>query len=519
LRGRYELLSLRGQGSFAEVWEARHLRTGLRVAIKIILCHANATTKNNKDDVEREIRVMRLLRHHPHVVRFHEAIVAGDHTYIVMELAESGELYDHVAIRERLPEAQARRIFQQLVAGVAYCHRNMVVHRDLKMENVMLDAEGNVKIVDFGFSKLFRYTQLQSESCGSPQYAAPELLDGREYLGPEVDVWSCGVILYGMLCGGLPFDGADISDLPRNIRRGEYHRLPSWVSDDARDLISSIFIVRPQKRASMSEVRAHRWLQPDMPPYLALAMPPPDQQACMRIDAATVELLVTRHGFERSTLLESLHRIEDQDSEEAVAYQLVLTKQYDAATRYQLLSMPPPQQLQHGRRRPWALVGLDDGGGELLLFHECPRETMRRVAKALGELGICILFHHTHRHRMVCAHVPGIRVPSAASFFFNDDDGSSSSSPAPATDDDAALEMNNIILESLPAAVFFEVQHSVACLQLDKAGEGNHNHNPTAPAAVPYELRVERTSGPQLPYLRVCSQLKSKLRRRRTDHK
>ncbi|KAG2608788.1 hypothetical protein PVAP13_4KG013605 [Panicum virgatum] len=323
LRGRYELHSLRGQGTFAEVWEARHLRTGHQVAIKIILAAPQS-------QISFEVFVMRLLSlrqpQHPHIVRFYEYEAvrsrSGDHTttYIVMELAEQGQLHDLVAVRERLPEAQARTLFQQLVAGVAYCHRSMVVHRDLKMENVLLDSRGHVKIADFGFSRLWAPGRLQAESCGSPQYAAPELLDGRLYEGPEVDVWSCGVILYAMLCGRLPFDAGtdDISDLRRNIRRGDFRRLPSWVSDDARDLISSMLIVRPQKRATITEVRAHRWLQQDMPRYLQAMLPPPPTTATTSIiispdaqeyqqpravdddDAATgVELLpVTRHGFD-----------------------------------------------------------------------------------------------------------------------------------------------------------------------------------------------------------------------------
>ncbi|CAN6166236.1 unnamed protein product [Urochloa humidicola] len=330
LRGRYELVSMKGQGSFAEVWEARHLRTGHRVAIKIISNNIVCNTKKVK--VEREIGMMRLLRRHPHIARFYEAIRAADHTYVVMELAASGELYDHVAVRERLPEDEARGIFRQLAAGVAFCHRSMVVHRDLKMENVLLDAQGHVKIADFGFSKLFSYHKLQKRRCGSPEYAAPELLQGRPYVGPEVDVWSCGIILYGMLCGRLPFDGADISDLARNIKRGEF-RVPSWVSDDARDLIASMLIMRPSKRATMAEVAAHRWLhQPaaDMmmaPYYRQLPAGVLQHHQQPDIDAATVELLVTRHGFDRNALLECLGSDAESESEEAVAYQLVLSHQ------------------------------------------------------------------------------------------------------------------------------------------------------------------------------------------------
>ncbi|RLN11714.1 hypothetical protein C2845_PM09G00080 [Panicum miliaceum] len=264
---------------FAEVWEARHLRTGHRVAIKITIllkgkgkgkaAAASIDHQQIKKAVEREVFVMRLLSlrqpQHPHIVRFYEAVRSGDHTYVVMELAESGQLP-----RRRPGEAAGGPDPQALPAA----------------------------------------GRLQTESCGSPQYAAPELLDGRLYVGPEVDVWSCGVILYAMLCGRLPFDGGtdDISDLRRNVRRGDF-RLPSWVSDDAGDLISSMLIVVAQKRVTITEVRAHRWLQPDMPPYLAMLLPtssPALRRPAAVVDAATVELLVTRHGFERASLLHHL---------------------------------------------------------------------------------------------------------------------------------------------------------------------------------------------------------------------
>lgn len=363
LRDRYELQSLRGNGSSAEVWEARHRRTGHKVAIKII-SHANT----DKKKIAREIRVMRLLSQgqHPHVIRFIEAMSTHAHTFIVMELAASGQLYDHVVLRGRLPEDQARTIFQQLAAAVLYCHRNMVAHRDLKMENVLLTPDIAVKLVDFGFSKLYTHAKPMRKKMGSPLYAAPELLFGgraTSYVGPQVDVWSCGVILYGMLCGGLPFDGADVSEVARNVRRGDY-RLPSWVPDDARDLIAGMLIVSPHKRMTMADVMAHRWLQPaTMPAYLA--MPPPDatRLAQVAVDETAVEQLAMRHGFDRSSLLESLRQNQEDEGEAAVAYRLVLATMSDAPTRY--LTMRPPAATAGrpaARRRapPPRLIAPDD---------------------------------------------------------------------------------------------------------------------------------------------------------------
>jgi 5'-AMP-activated protein kinase catalytic alpha subunit len=443
LRERYELQSLRGKGSFAKVWEARHRRTGLKVAIKII-SHAEMLAQGlSTDKIAREIRVMRLLSqgHHPHIIRFYEAMATHAHTYIVMELAESGQLHDHVVLQGRLPEEQARTIFRQLAAAVLFCHRNMVTHRDLKMENVLLmmlpDTAIVVKVVDFGFSKVYTDDKPMRKKMGSRLYAAPELFGGANswYEGPQVDVWSCGVILYGMLCGGLPFDGDhDISELARNVRRGEY-RVPSWVSDDARELIAGMLIVRPSKRMTMAEVMAHRWLRPaDMPAYLV--MPPPDvNAAAMVVQVGAVEQLVTRHGFDRSTLMESLRGQHHQEDEAAVAYQLVLASMSDPATRYLSMRPPPPEQ----RQPQWALGGLLDGG---VLLHDCPRLTMQRIAAALEELGIPIVSYHRRCHRIMCRADVVVPGPAAA-------DG---------------VEINNDILDSLSAAVFFEIQ--VGCIAL-----------------------------------------------------
>ncbi|KAF8722080.1 hypothetical protein HU200_022712 [Digitaria exilis] len=542
LRGRYELLRSKGNGSFADVWEARHLRTGHRVAVKII-SHAKLADEF-AGDVDREIAAMRLLRHHPHIAHLHEAIRGADHTYIVMELAASGDLYDYVdaADRSRLSEPEARRIFRQLVAGVAFRHRNMVVHRDLKLDNVLLDADGNVKVADFGLSDVWSHERLLSRSCGSPEYVAPEVMEGRHYRGPEVDVWSCGVILYVMLSGRMPFEGADLSDVARKVRRGSYV-VPAWVSDDARDLIAGMLVVRQEKRATIAEVMAHRWLSspadtPPFPPYLRM-MPPPDAAALRArarvaaVDADAVELLVTRHGFERNAgLIESL-RLDDESSEvhaAAVAYQLVLRNKYGAAALYQqLLSMPPPPPAEMApRRRQWVLGG-GLNGGELLL-HECPCTTMRRIARALRQLGVRILSYHSHR--MACAHIASdggggsdatfrsflhrqndgvggdggasrsssASVRSAATFrsFLRHNDGGASSSLMMSS---SAPEMSNNILRSLSAAVIFEIE-------LFKAGEGEHDPQQQRQ----YALHLKRTSGPQLPYLRVCSQLASKLR-------
>lgn len=175
--------------------------------------------------VRREIKILRLFMH-PHIIRLYEVIETSHDIYVVMEYVKSGELFDYIVEKGRLVEDEARRFFQQIISGVEYCHRNMVVHRDLKPENLLLDSKMNVKIADFGLSNVMRDGHFLKTSCGSPNYAAPEVISGRLYAGPEVDVWSCGVILYALLCGSLPFDDENIPNLFKKIK---VLRLGDWV--------------------------------------------------------------------------------------------------------------------------------------------------------------------------------------------------------------------------------------------------------------------------------------------------
>uniref|UniRef100_J3MJ78 non-specific serine/threonine protein kinase n=1 Tax=Oryza brachyantha TaxID=4533 RepID=J3MJ78_ORYBR len=470
---------------------------------------------------------MRLLSH-PHIVRFYEAISGGDgeHVYVVMELAAQGQLYDYVTQLGRLREDEARRIFHQIVSGAEYCHHNMVVHRDLKLENILMDSEMNVKIVDFGFSKFFRHGKVLSQPCGSREYAAPELLAGRRYVGPPVDVWSCGVILYILFCGRLPFDSSDVSELNRIIKRAEFS-IPAYVPDDARDLISSMLIVRPDKRLTMNEVRTHRWVQRSIIPRY-LAMPPLNARTQItKIDDETVEK-VTSHGIDKRHLVESLEN--GVENEATVTYNLILSKQFDAPTRYLWTidvcqeagqstttgaagatgstagEQPAAVAVAGGDERSgWALGGVE--------FQECPRAAMRTIAAALREMGVVYAHDDDHGRygKLLCARFTGSISSTNVrrvirSFLTATDTASSSSSGAGSSGSrgqaghgggapvDDAVEINSDVLESLSAAVFFEIQ------LYKSAGEGN------------YLMDLRRLSGPQLQYLNICSELSSKLR-------
>ncbi|XP_008452374.2 SNF1-related protein kinase catalytic subunit alpha KIN10-like isoform X2 [Cucumis melo] len=263
----YKVGKILGVGSTGKVKAAKHKLTGHQVAIKI-LNHRKIAKMSLEHKVRREIKIMKLLKH-PHIVQLYEVIETPTDTYVVMEYVKCGELFDYIVEKGRLKEDEGRRIFQQIICGVEHCHRNMIVHRDLKPENVLLDSNFNVKIADFGFSNVMYDGHFFKTSCGSPNYAAPEVISGKLYAGPEVDIWSCGVILYAILCGSLPFDNENIPILVHKIKNGVY-KVPSYLSAEASNLISSLLVVDPLRRISIPQIRQHPWFQPHLPRYLAV---------------------------------------------------------------------------------------------------------------------------------------------------------------------------------------------------------------------------------------------------------
>jgi 5'-AMP-activated protein kinase catalytic alpha subunit len=255
---------------------------------------------------------------HPHIIRLYEVVETANDIYVVMEYVKSGELFDYIVEKGRLMEDEARHFFQQIISGVEYCHRNMVVHRDLKPENLLLDSRANVKIADFGLSNVMRDGHFLKTSCGSPNYAAPEVISGRLYAGPEVDVWSCGVILYALLCGSLPFDDENIPNLFKKIKGGIY-TLPSHLSPGARDLIPRMLLVDPLKRITIPEIRQHPWFTVHLPRYLAVMQADPVSVGA-RVDDEIVRE-VERLGFQKEFIVESLRQ--RQQNKATVAYHLM----------------------------------------------------------------------------------------------------------------------------------------------------------------------------------------------------
>ncbi|OCH90214.1 Pkinase-domain-containing protein [Obba rivulosa] len=248
--GNYTLGKVIGEGTYGKVRLGVHRLTGSRVAIKQIPKAMSAA-------LTREIHHHRQL-HHPHVTQLFEVIATESNIWLVTELCSGGELFDYLAEKGRLGEDETRIIFGQLCLAVAYVHEKGIVHRDLKLENVLLDERCRVKLGDFGFTREFDRGSLLETFCGTTGYASPEMLMAKKYLGPEVDIWSLGVILYTLLTGTLPFDDDDEAIMKQKVIRGVYED-PEWLSEEARDLIRQILQTDPTMRPAIAQILAHPW--------------------------------------------------------------------------------------------------------------------------------------------------------------------------------------------------------------------------------------------------------------------
>jgi 5'-AMP-activated protein kinase catalytic alpha subunit len=262
--GKYEIGRTIGEGTFAKVKFAQNTETGESVAMKI-LDRSTIIKHKMADQIKREISIMKLVRH-PYVVRLHEVLASRTKIYIILEFITGGELFDKIVHHGRLSEAEARRYFQQLIDGVDYCHSKGVYHRDLKPENLLLDSLGNMKISDFGLSALPEQgVSMLRTTCGTPNYVAPEVLSHKGYKGAPADVWSCGVILYVLIAGYLPFDELDLTTLYSKIDKAEFS-CPAWFPVGAKSLIQRILDPNPENRITIEQIRSDEWFQKNYVP-------------------------------------------------------------------------------------------------------------------------------------------------------------------------------------------------------------------------------------------------------------
>lgn len=246
-----------GEGMTGKVKRAHHNQTKQQVAIKIINKSKLTSKPNLRRKVEREIAVMKLIDH-PHLIKLYDVLQTRKYLFLIIEYVEGGELFDYIVQKGKLSEEEAFHFFKQIVEGVEYCHKNLICHRDLKPENLLLDQQNNIKIADFGMASLMSEDFIVETSCGSPHYASPEVITGGKYNGMMADVWSCGVILYALLAGTLPFDDENLTVLLGKVKKGVY-KIPSHFEDDVKDLIEKMLCVNAQKRISIKQIKAHPW--------------------------------------------------------------------------------------------------------------------------------------------------------------------------------------------------------------------------------------------------------------------
>ncbi|KAJ7991080.1 hypothetical protein DPEC_G00293530 [Dallia pectoralis] len=342
--GNYRLLKTIGKGNFAKVKLARHILTGREVAIKII--DKTQLNPNSLQKLFREVRIMKLLNH-PNIVKLFEVIETERTLYLVMEYASGGEVFDYLVAHGRMKEKEARAKFRQIVSAVQYCHQKNIVHRDLKAENLLLDADMNIKIADFGFSNEFTMGSKLDTFCGSPPYAAPELFQGKKYDGPEVDVWSLGVILYTLVSGSLPFDGQNLKELRERVLRGKY-RIPFYMSTDCENLLKRFLVLNPAKRGTLevredseNQIMKDRWInagteEDELKPFVEPEQDITDQK---RID------VMVGMGYSLEEIQESLAKMK---YDEITATYLLLGRKHSElepseSTSNSNLSLVPPR--------------------------------------------------------------------------------------------------------------------------------------------------------------------------------
>ncbi|XP_036362966.1 serine/threonine-protein kinase BRSK2-like isoform X5 [Octopus sinensis] len=254
--GPYRLEKTLGKGQTGLVKLGVHCITGKKVAIKIV--NREKLSESVLMKVEREIAIMKLIEH-PHVLGLYDVYENKKYLYLVLEHVSGGELFDYLVKKGRLTPKEARRFFRQIISALDFCHSHNICHRDLKPENLLLDEKNNIRVADFGMASLQVEGSMLETSCGSPHYACPEVIRGEKYDGRKADVWSCGVILYALLVGALPFDDDNLRNLLEKVKKGVFH-IPHFVPPDCQNLLRGMIEVDPEKRLTLEEIHRHPWV-------------------------------------------------------------------------------------------------------------------------------------------------------------------------------------------------------------------------------------------------------------------
>lgn len=315
LHGKYELGRLLGYGTFAKVYHARNLASGKSVAMKVV-GKEKVIKVGMMEQVKREISVMKMVEH-PNIVELHEVMASKSKIYFAMELVRGGELFSKIA-KGRLKEDVARHYFQQLISAVDFCHSRGVYHRDLKPENLLLDDDGNLKVTDFGlsaFAEHLRHDGLLHTTCGTPAYVAPEVIGKKGYDGAKADIWSCGVILFVLLAGYLPFQDDNLVAMYRKIYKGDF-KCPQWFSTESRRLITKLLDPNPSTRITTSKIMDSSWFKKSIPKVIRLKEEEEDIYVGKGKEIETLNafhIISLSEGFDLSPLFEEKKREQKEE--------------------------------------------------------------------------------------------------------------------------------------------------------------------------------------------------------------
>ncbi|KAM9457089.1 serine/threonine-protein kinase BRSK2 isoform 2-T2 [Clarias gariepinus] len=362
--GPYRLEKTLGKGQTGLVKLGVHCITGQKVAIKIV--NREKLSESVLMKVEREIAILKLIEH-PHVLKLHDVYENNKYLYLVLEHVSGGELFDYLVKKGRLTPKEARKFFRQIISALDFCHSHSICHRDLKPENLLLDEKNNIRVADFGMASLQVGDSLLETSCGSPHYACPEVIRGEKYDGRRADVWSCGVILFALLVGALPFDHDNLRQLLEKVKSGVFH-MPHFIPPECQALLRGMIEVNPEKRLTLEAIQKHPW-------YLGgrnepcPEQPPPRRVCVKRIVSLTdldPDVLDSMHSLgcfrDRVKLTRDLQC--EEENQEKMIYYLLLDRK-ERYPSYEDEDLPPrndidpprkrvdsPMLTRHGRCRP-----------------------------------------------------------------------------------------------------------------------------------------------------------------------
>ncbi|XP_058873543.1 serine/threonine-protein kinase BRSK2-like isoform X2 [Acipenser ruthenus] len=348
--GPYRLEKTLGKGQTGLVKLGVHCITGQKVAIKIV--NREKLSESVLMKVEREIAILKLIEH-PHVLKLHDVYENNKYLYLVLEHVSGGELFDYLVKKGRLTPKEARKFFRQIISALDFCHNHSICHRDLKPENLLLDEKNNIRIADFGMASLQVGDSLLETSCGSPHYACPEVIRGEKYDGRRADVWSCGVILFALLVGALPFDHDNLRQLLEKVKSGVFH-MPHFIPPDCQALLKGMIEVNPDKRLSLEDIQKHSWYlggrnepAPEQPPPRKMTVP--RIASLTELDPDVLDSMYSLGCFrDRGKLTRDLQN--EEDNQEKMIYYLLL----DRKERYPSCEdedLPPRNDLDPPRKR------------------------------------------------------------------------------------------------------------------------------------------------------------------------